>query len=173
MGILMTNRRNLNDIRHTGEASHGHARLVLQWSGLFLLVSVMVLGLSSFAFCKPAADPEEKTVLKAARNFLDAEIRRDYPAVYACFAPSSAYLRTHTYQQYLAEVKTAPYHVVAYQIVRVNYIEDNKNPQSITTASRIAQVEVEVTFAYEGTDKRSVVNIGFIFLKEGGKWYKS
>ncbi|MBP7342314.1 MAG: hypothetical protein PHG54_04625 [Smithellaceae bacterium] len=112
-------------------------------------------------------------MLQAARKFLDAEVRRDYPAVYACFAPSSAYLRTHTYRQYLAEAQAAPYSVVAYQIVRVSYIEDNKNPKSITTASRIAQVEVEVTFAYEGTDRQSVVNIGFIFLKEGGRWYKS
>lgn len=145
----------------------------LRYSGLFLLISIMVLGLSPSAFCKSAAEGDKRAVLKAARNFLDAEIRRDYPAVYACFAPSSAYLRTHTYQQYLAEAKSAPYHVVAYQIVRINYIEDNKDPKSITAASRIAQVEVEVTFAYEGSDKRSVVNIGFIFLKEGGRWYKS
>jgi len=32
---------------------------------------------------------------------------------------------------------------------------------------------VDVTFAYEGSGHRSVVNIGFIFLKEGEKWYKS
>ncbi len=55
------------------------------------------------------------------------------------FRPSSAYLRTHTYRQYLAEAQAAPYSVVAYQIVRVSYIEDNKNPKSITTASRIAR----------------------------------
>lgn len=140
---------------------------------LFLLASVPVLCLTPNAFCGSAVDREEKAVLQAARKFLDAEVRRDYPAVYACFAPSSAYLRTHTYRQYLAEAQAAPYSVVAYQIVRVSYIEDNKNPKSITTASRIAQVEVEVTFAYEGTDRQSVVNIGFIFLKEGGRWYKS
>lgn len=138
-----------------------------------IVILAALMCLPGNAFCKPAADPEEKAVLKAVRLFLDAEVRRDYPAVYACFAPSSAYLRTHTYPQYLAEAKTAPYHVVAYHIVRVNYIQDNKDPQNITTADRIAQVEVEVTFAYEGTDKRSVVNIGFIFLKEGGRWYKS
>ena len=133
----------------------------------------MLLSLPENVFSGSSNDPEEKTVLKAVRTFLDAEIRRDYPAVYACFAPSSAYLRTHTYQQYLAEAKAAPYHVVAYQIVRVSYIQDNKDPQTLSTADRIAQVEVEVTFAYEVTKRRSVVNIGFIFLKEGGKWYKS
>ncbi|HLZ19749.1 MAG TPA: hypothetical protein VKO67_09060, partial [Smithellaceae bacterium] len=49
------------------------------------------------AYCTPAGDREEVAVLKAVRNFLDAEIRRDYPAVYACFAPSSVYVRTHTF----------------------------------------------------------------------------
>lgn len=136
-------------------------------------VLLMLLSLPGNVFSKSPTDPEEKAVLKAARMFLDAEIRRDYPAVYACFAPSSAYLRTHTYQQYLTEAKAAPYHVVAYQIVRVSYIQDNKDPQTLSTADRIAQVEVEVTFAYEVTKRRSVVNIGFVFLKEGGKWYKS
>lgn len=138
-----------------------------------VLILAAAFCLPQSAFCGSVGDREEQAVLKAARKFLDAEIRRDYPAVYASFAPSSAYLRTHSYQKYLAEAKTAPYHVVAYQIVRVSYIHDNKDPQTISTANRIAQVEVEVTFAYEGTSRRSVSNIGFIFLKEGGKWYKS
>lgn len=140
---------------------------------LLALIALTTFGLPQNAFCGPAGDREEKAVLKAARNFLDAEIRRDYPAVYACFAPSSVYVRTHTYQQYLADAKVAPDRVVAYQIVRVNYIQDNKDPQTISTADRIAQVEVDVTFLQEGTQRRSVVNVGFIFLKEGGKWYKS
>lgn len=139
----------------------------------FVLVAAMVGGLAQNAYCGPASDREEKAVLKAVRNFLDAEIRRDYPAVYACFAPSSIYVRTHTFKQYLADAKVAPDHVVAYQIVRVSYIRNNKDPQTISTADKIAQVEVEVTFAHEGVSRQSVVNIGFIFLKEGGKWYKS
>lgn len=151
-----------------------HIRLrCLRRSSLFLLIAIIVLGLSPYAIGKSTVDPDEKAVLKAVRAFLDAEKRRDYPAVYACFAPSSEYLRTHTYEQYLAEAKAAPYHVVAYQIVRVSYIQDNKDPQTISTADRIAQVEVDVTFAYEVSKRRSVVNIGFIFLKQGGKWYKS
>ena len=141
--------------------------------GLFWLLMMMVIGLSSTAFGQSTADSEEKAVLKAARTFLDAEIRQDYPAVYSCFAPSSVYLRTHTYQQYQAQAKAAPYRVVEYRIIRVSYIQDNKDPQTITTADRIAEVEVEVTFAYPETNRRSVMNIGFIFLKEGGKWYKS
>lgn len=139
----------------------------------FVLIALLAGSLAQNASCAAAGDGEEQAVLKAARNFLDAEIRRDYPAIFACFAPSSVYLRTHTYKQYLAEAKTSPDHVVAYQIVRVSYIQANKDPQTIATSDKIAQVEVEVTFAHEGAQKRSVVNIGFIFLKEGGKWYKS
>lgn len=140
----------------------------------FLITSVMLISMAlpHHGFCRTAPS-EEQEVLQAARDFLDAEVRRDYPAVYACFAPSSLYRRTHTYRQYLEEAKAAPFHVVEYKIIRVSYIEDNKDPKSITTASRIAQVEVDVTFAYEGSGHRSVVNIGFIFLKEGEKWYKS
>ncbi len=193
----MTNRYKLQHIRHTGEYPEGHARrypdrttgcriksgmtkpnrllipVSAPWKIIFLLALILLMGSAPTALCKSTADAEEQAVLKAARKFLDAEIRRDYPAVYACFAPSSAYLRTHNYQQYLAEAKAAPYYVVAYQIVRVNYIQDNRDPQTISTADKIAQVEVEVTFAYEGAKRRSVSNIGFIFLKEGGKWYKS
>jgi len=139
----------------------------------FVLIAAMVGGLAQNAFCGKAGAREEQALLQAARNFLDAEIRRDYPAIYACFAPSSVYVRTHNYKQYLALAKVSPDRVVAYQIVRVNYIRENKDPQTISTADKIAQVEVEVTFAHEGASKQSVVNIGFIFLKEGGKWYKS
>jgi hypothetical protein len=156
------------------KAHHKKApQIWLTTGACFILAAIMFAFIPENAFCGLANDREEVAVLKAARKFLDAEIRRDYPAVYACFAPSSAYLRTHNYQQYLAEAKTAPYHVVSYQIVRVSYIQNNKDPQTISIADKIAQVEVEVTFAYEGTDRRSVSNIGFIFLKEGGKWYKS
>lgn len=135
--------------------------------------TVLSFCLPQNAFCGSVNNREEKAVLKAVRTFLDAEIRRDYPAVYACFAPSSVYVRTHTYKQYVADAKVAPDRVVAYQIVRVSYIQNNNDPQTITTADKIAQVEVEITFLQEGTNRKSVVNIGLIFLKEGGNWYKS
>lgn len=149
------------------------ANIWLTAGGCFILAVIMTLSISENAFCGSSKDREAKAVLKAAKTFLDAEIRRDHPAVYACFAPSSDYVRTHSYKQYLAEAKVAPDRVVAYQIVRVSYIQDNKDPKTTSTAEKIAQVEVDVTFLHEGTQRRSVVNIGFIFLKEGGNWYKS
>lgn len=154
----------------------GKKTFIISLPTILLLLGLtvyFVFGLSGHAYCASAQNAEEKAVLKAARQFLDAEIRQDFPAVYACFAPSSVYVRTHTYNQYLAEAKVAPGRVIAYQIIRVSYIQENKDPKTITTADKIAQVEVEVTFQEQGTSKQSVVNIGFIFLKEGGKWYKS
>lgn len=153
-----------------------HKKAAKTWltAGTFFILAVILFVFApENAFCGSPKDREAKAVLKAARTFLDAEIRRDHPAVYACFAPSSDYVRTHSYKQYLAEARVAPDRVVGYQIVRISYIQDNKDPKTISTAEKIAQVEVDVTFLHEGTQRRSVVNIGFIFLKEGGTWYKS
>src|SRR4030043_224158 len=50
---------------------------------------------------------ESEAVLQAARGFLDAEVRRDYPAVYACFAPSSQYARLNSYNEYLVQAKAS------------------------------------------------------------------
>ncbi len=118
-------------------------------------------------------DPEAEAVLQAARNFLDAEVRSDYPAVYACFAPSSPYVRTHNYQQYLAEAKVAPDRVVKYRIIRVSYVQNSEDRKTYPAVDKIAQVEVDVTFLHPATQQRSEVNIGFVFLKERGRWYKS
>jgi len=125
------------------------------------------------ALCASGDDAEAKAVLQATRNFLNAEIRRDYPAVYACFAPSSPYARGHNYKKYLAEARTQQDHVVAYRIVRISYIQNSEDRKTYSAVDKVAQVEVDVTFLHTNTGQRSEINIGFIFLKEGGRWYKS
>jgi type II secretory pathway pseudopilin PulG len=116
---------------------------------------------------------EEQAVLNAAREFLDAEVRRDYPAVYACFASSSPYARLHDYERYLAQAKASADNVSDYRIVAVSYIQKNEDQKKYPLVEKIAQVEVEVTFQNNRTKSYSDVNIGFIFLKEQGRWYKS
>lgn len=116
---------------------------------------------------------EKQAVLKAAREFLDAEVRRDYQAVYSCFAASSAYARSHTYNEYLVQAKTSPDRVTDYRIVAVNYIQDNEDRGKYPLVEKFAQVEVEVTFLNQDIKSHSDVNIGFIFMKEKGSWYKS
>ncbi len=116
---------------------------------------------------------EKQAVLKAAREFLDAEIRRDYEAVYSCFAPSSTYARSHTYNEYLAQAKKSPDRVTDYRIVAVSYIQDNEDRGKYPLVEKFAQVEVEVTFLNQDTNSYSDINIGFVFMKEKGSWYKS
>ncbi len=139
----------------------------------FALAMLIVLGVPGSGFCGSPKDLEEKAVKEAARNFLDAEVRRDYPAVYACFASSSPYARSHSYEQYLAAVQALPHRLVGYRIVSVNYIQDNEERIKFPAIEKIAQVEVELKFLHADTQDLSEINIGFVFFKERGKWYKS
>ncbi|MDD5476513.1 MAG: hypothetical protein PHU03_08405 [Syntrophales bacterium] len=138
---------------------------------LFLLTAG--LGLPGPSFSEPFKDLEEKAVIQAARDFLDAEMRRDYEAVYGCFAPSSPYVRTHSFEEYLKEAAASEDIVVDYAIVEVTFIQENKDLEAWPSVEKFAQVEVDVVFLHVSTKRTSEINIGFIFLKEGGRWYKS
>ena len=143
-------------------------------AGMLLAVAfIMIFSVTESALCGSQNDPEAEAVMQAARKYLDAEVRRDYPAVYACFAPSSSYMQTNSYEQYLAKARLAQDRVAKYRIVAITYIKNNENRQTSATIKKIAEVEVDVTFLNIATQHRSEVNIGFIFFKEGGKWYKS
>jgi hypothetical protein len=124
-------------------------------------------------FVPLANEREKQAVLKAAHEFLDAEVRSDYPAVYASFASSSDYVRSHTYNEYLAQAKGSPDRVTDYRIVVVSYIHDNEDLKKYPAVEKFAQVEVDVTFLNQDTKAYSDINIGFIFIKEKGRWYKS
>ena len=137
------------------------------------MISIMVFCLPEHAISGAQNDPEAQAVMQAAINYFDAEVRRDYPAIYACFAPSSDYVRTTSYEQYLAETSAAQEHLIKYRIIAITYINKNKTKLTFSAVDKIAEVEVDVTLLHAGTKYQSEVNIGFIFLKEGGKWYKS
>jgi hypothetical protein len=149
------------------------ANIWLMAGTCFSLAVIMVLSVPESAICGSQNDRETEAVLQAARKFLDAEIRRDYPAVYACLAPSSTYVRTNSYKQYIVQAKAAPDRVVKYRIIDITYIKNNEDRKTSPTVEKVAQVEVDVTLLHIDTRQRSEVNIGFIFLKEGGRWYKS
>jgi hypothetical protein len=144
----------------------------LKAAGILIALCILVLSVPGSIRSESGDAAEKEAVLKAARIYLDAEVRRDYPRLYACFAPSSIYVRSHTYRQFLEDVRTAPDRLVAYRIVRVSYIQDQEDRKKFPTIDKVAQVEVEATFLNAPTQKRSEVNIGFIFLREKGKWYK-
>ena len=149
------------------------AKIWLMAVACFALAAIMAFCVPESAFCGSQNDREAEAVLQAAKKFLDAEIRRDYPTVYACLSPSSTYIRTNSYKQYLSQAKASPDRVVKYRIINITYINNNDDRQINSTVEKIAQVEVDVTFLHINTKQRSEVNIGFIFFKEGGRWYKS
>ena len=117
--------------------------------------------------------PDDAAVLAAARQYLDAEIRKDYPRVYACLSPSSAYCATNSYEEYRKEAVSSPTSVTGYRIIKVTYITENDDREKYPRVEKIAEVEVECVLSYSDTGKSSEVNIGLIFVKEGGEWYKS
>jgi predicted RNase H-like HicB family nuclease len=137
------------------------------------MISIIVFCFPKTALCVSQNDHDTEAVMQAAQDYLEAEVRKDYPTVYACFAPSSVYAQTNTYEQYLAEARSAQENVVKYRIIDITYIKKNESKLTYSTVEKIAQVEVEVTFSHAVTKHQTEVNIGFIFLKEGGKWYKS
>ena len=149
------------------------AKKWLMVGACFALAVIIFFFVPEHAFCGSQNDPDTEAVLQAARNYLDAEVRRDYPAVYACFAPSSSYVRNHSYEQYLADARSATDRVVSYRIVDITYIKNYDARETSSAVDKISQVEVDVTFFNADTQYRSEVNIGFIFLKERGRWYKS
>ncbi|MDD5167455.1 MAG: hypothetical protein PHN75_01445 [Syntrophales bacterium] len=115
---------------------------------------------------------EEAAIHEAAKNYLDAEIKRDLPAVYALLAPSSAYRTAYDYAAFLAEANASPVRIVAYKILRIAHIRNNHDAEAFPRVEKFAQVEVDVVMYYGDTRQKGEVNFDFTFIKEGGKWYK-
>ena len=155
---------------HTDRRGEHHATRVVSAVVCALLVALF---LPAPALSDTISDVEESSLVQATREFLDAEIRQDYPAVYRCFSPSSPYVHGHTYDDYLRDARASEDRIVAYTIVGVTYVHDNEDMEKWPSVERFAQVEVDMIFLHISTDRRSEINIGFIFFKEGGKWYKS
>ncbi len=121
---------------------------------------------------KTAVMQEEQAIIAAAKNYLDAEIRRDLPTVYSCLAPSSVYCATHNYEAFLAEANASPVRIVGYKIIRIALIRDNEDFKNFPKVEKFAQVEVDITVFYKDTNEKGDINFGFTFIKEMGKWYK-
>jgi len=138
-----------------------------------LLPAAVLLVLVAWCPASAAEDQETTAVLRAARSFLDAEVNRDYGSVYARLAPSSSYVRKHTYEDYAAAARSAQDRIVDYTIVRITYIHDNDNRAKWPCVEKFAQVEVDMVMLHIPSNQRSTINMGLVFLKENGTWYKS
>jgi hypothetical protein len=119
-----------------------------------------------------AAGEEKRAVEDAARYYLDAEIRRDHKVVYGMQAPSSGYLKSRTYEAYVAEAEASQVRVVKYRILNVTGLRDNHDRRAYPNIQRFVQVEVEVVLFYSDTKTYDEVNFSFTFIKEGGRWFK-
>jgi hypothetical protein len=139
-----------------------------------LLPVILLLVLVAWCPVSDAAsdDQEAEAVLRAARSYLDAEVSRDYESVYTCLAPSSSYVRKHSYEDYAASARSAQDRIVDYTIVRITYIHDNENRTKWPQVEQFAQVEVDMVMLHIPSNQRSTVNMGLVFCRENGTWYK-
>jgi hypothetical protein len=144
-------------------------RPVVLSTGVVLLIC-LILGCAD-VISGLSAYRENRAVHEAARQYLDAEVRRDYKSIYACLAPSSLYCASNTYEMYLAEAKNAPA-ITSYKIVKISHIQANEDRQRYPKIEKFAQVEVELVLVFSDVGKKTEVNFAFPFIKEGGKWYK-
>jgi len=121
---------------------------------------------------KTEPQSEQTAVFEAARQYFEAEVARDLPAVYRCLAPSSAYCATHDYAAFLAEANASPVRIVGYKIVRIAHIRNNEDVKGFPSVEKYAYVEVDVVVHYIDKNEKAEVNFGFMFIKERGNWYK-
>ena len=115
---------------------------------------------------------EKGSIESAVRTYFQAEMQQDYPKLYACLAPSSAYLRTHTYQQFLRDVENSPVKIQSYRIVDIYRLRRNHDRKTYPSVDRFVQVEVDVDLNFADTGTKSTCNYCFTFLREKGTWYK-
>ncbi len=115
---------------------------------------------------------EKIAIEKVISAYFKAEMERDFKQVYAYLAPSSAYKKTHSYDQFLKDVGSSPVRIEAYRIVDIYRLRDNDNRENYPFVDKFVQVEVDVDIRFIDTGAQSTYNYSFTFLKEKGVWYK-
>ncbi len=141
----------------------------LIFSGLIL--ALLSLG-SAWAGERASLTAEQKEVSSAAKGYLDAEVKRDYKAVFKSLYPGSEYCRANDFQAYVTEAKSSPVRIVSYRILNIRVIPENPEKEKYPNLEGFARVEVDVTIRYRDSGQESLVNYDFPFVKEGGRWYK-
>jgi hypothetical protein len=140
---------------------------------LCAVVAIMIAGLVIWDVPRNKVEMllEKGAIEKVANNYLKAEKEGDLKQVYTLLAPSSAYRKTHTYDQFLNDIiNNPPVKINTYRIVNIYRLRDNDMRGDYPDVDKFVQVEVDVTFKHSG--ENSVFNYSFTFLKEKGNWYK-
>lgn len=115
---------------------------------------------------------EKVAVEKVTKDYFQAEMERDFKQVYAYLAPSSAYKKAHSYEQFLKDVGNSPVRIETYRLVDIYRLRDNDNREEYPFVDKFVQVEVDVDIRFIDTGAKSTYNYCFTFLKEKGVWYK-
>ncbi len=115
---------------------------------------------------------ERPRIEKALEAYFAAEMSKDYGKLYSCLAPSSHYRRTHSYDDFLKDMKSNPVKIIRYEVVDIYDLRPNHDPAAYPDVERFAQVEVDVTILFTDTNAETVCNYCFTFLKEKGAWLK-
>jgi hypothetical protein len=115
---------------------------------------------------------ERPRIEKSLREYFAAEMSRDYSRVYRCLAPSSHYRRTHSYEDFLADMRSNQVQIVEYKLVDIYGLRPNHDKAAYPAVERFAQAEVDVEIKYGEAKRKVLCNYCFTFLKEGGAWFK-
>jgi len=128
------------------------------------------------AFDKPRAFLalwwERPRIEHAIETYFAAEMARDYDKVYQCLAPSSPYRRTHSYQDFIRDMRSSPVRIVEYKLLDIYGLRPNRDLRAYPAVECFAQVEVEVIIYFTDTSQKSSCNYCFTFIKEEGAWFK-
>jgi hypothetical protein len=127
---------------------------------------------SAGAGAKAPLNGEQQEVAAAAKRYLEAEVRRDYRAVFESLYPASEYRQTNDFEAYLKEAQTTAVRIESYEILEVSILAENPDKEKLPQVDGFARVEVDVRIRYMDTKQGSLVNYAFPFVRSGGKWYK-
>ena len=115
---------------------------------------------------------ERNSIEQAVHNYFACEMNRNFEKLYQCLAPSSVYRKSHTYEDFLADVKNSPVRIREYKIVNIYNLRTNNDREAFPLVEKFVQTEVEVILYYTDINQEFSFNQCFTFLKEGGNWLK-
>jgi hypothetical protein len=115
---------------------------------------------------------EQREVAAAARLYLEAEVKRDYPEVFRCLYPGSDYRKANDFAAYLVEARSTPVGIESFEVLNVSILPEIPDREKLPEVNGFARVEVDVVIRYADTGRTSLVNYAFPFVRTGGKWYK-
>jgi hypothetical protein len=139
-----------------------------------LAAIILIVGIAALATQSERIELllERGDIERALHTYFAAEMNQNFDEVYSCLAPSSVYRCTHTYEEYLRDVKDSPVRIAKYEIVDIYNLRKNTDRATYPDVERFVQTEVDVILLYTDTNDTRTVNYCFTFLKEKGNWYK-